>query len=539
MCYSICMALSFSQVQRISQKQSLKLSQIQIQSLNLLSLNSADFRSAIYTEVEKNPALEITRDSFEDGIETVSKSSGGLSDYTHISKAGRAEDDKSQAFQNVLESQADDRESLSEHLEFQLRTSKLTESQKTLGTKLIHNLDKDGFHILAPVSFLNLDENIPQDLEICLHTIQNLDPCGTCCANIGESLLVQARAQDEVPPAALFILETDLNFLYPPQPQKVLAKIKDYAAAESKKAFNTKDFSFVQNFTEDDIEDAIAFIKTLDPKPARDYSQNENSYIVPEVYVEKIPLVTNPEKMDDAFINGTGEGAHSFLIRTAQGLIPDVVVSKEYIDLAKEKSLPEEQKKKLSESVTNAKQFIDIIKYREQSIMTAACAIVERQTEFFEKGPGHLVPLTQRELAPILEVTESTVSRMANNKFLQCEWGIFPLKYFFTTGVVQEKPKLPPDATGIDIENGVNFSSGISQASTTSAAPDSNETPDVVSKDKILFEIKQILDSQPAGAKKLSDQKLSDMLAARGIKVARRTIAKYRSQANIESSYNR
>lgn len=522
MCYSIYMALSFSQVQRVTQKQSLKLSQIQIQSLNLLSLNSADFRSEIYKEVEKNPALEITGDSIEDGIENVSRASGTLSDYTHISKAGKFEDDKSQAFQNVLEAQADDRESLSDHLEFQFNASKLTESQKNLGIKLIHNLNKDGFHILAPVSFLNLDENTAEDLELCLKTIQNLDPVGCCCTNIEESLLIQAKAREQVPPAALFILETDLNFLYPPQPQKVLSKIKDFISIENKKAFNPKDYSEALDFTEADIEDAIAFIKTLDPKPARNYSQNENTFIVPEVYVEKIPLIQNEDKMDDAFINGTGEGAHSFVIRTAQGIIPEVVISKEYAELSKEKSLPEEQKKKLSESVTNAKQFIDIIKYREESIMTAACAIVERQIEFFEKGPGHLTALTQRELAPILEVTESTVSRMANNKYLQCEWGIFPLKYFFTTGVVQKKTD--PLAV-IDEDELINAAN--------------SPSPDVISKDKILYEIKKILEAQPASSKKLSDQKLSDMLAERGIKVARRTIAKYRAQANIESSYNR
>lgn len=528
MCYSINMALSFSQVQRVSQKQSLKLSQIQIQSLNLLSLNSADFRSEIYKEVEKNPALEITGDSVEDGIENVSKFSGGLSDYTHISSSGHFEDDKSQAFQNVLESQADERESLSDHLEFQLNASKLTESQKELGIKLIHNLDKNGFHVLAPVSFLNLEKNTPEDLEICLKTIQNLDPCGTCCTNIQESLLVQAKAHENVPPAALFILETDLNFLYPPQPQKVLSKIKDYAAEESKKAFNTKDYSFVKNFTENDIEDAVEFIKTLDPKPARDYSQNENSYIVPEIYVEKIPLIKDENKSDETFINGTGEDAHSFLIRTAQGIIPEVVVSKEYRELSKEKSLSDEQKKNISASVSNAKQFIDMIQFREQAIMTAASAIVERQIEFFEKGPGHLSALTQRELAPILDVTESTVSRMANNKYLQCEWGIFPLKYFFTTGVVQTKSVTE-----------VSAQTSFSEKENPAASGNASSNSEIVSKDRILFEIKQILDSQPAGSKKLSDQKISDMLSERGIKVARRTVAKYRSQANIESSYNR
>ena len=119
------------------------------------------------------------------------------------------------------------------------------------------------------------------------------------------------------------------------------------------------------------------------------------------------------------------------------------------------------------------------------------------QHEFFKKGPGNLAALKQKDVADILGVHETTISRMANSKYIQCQWGLFEVKYFFTNAVSD------------------------------------------TSKDQVLFQIKQILEEHKNDSKKLSDQKVADALAAKGINVARRTVAKYRAQLNIESSYNR
>ena len=498
------MALNFAQTQRLSQKQIQKLNQVQIQSLKYLAMNSFDLRDEVYAEVNKNPALEIVNDEIEDGEHEGSRSSG-LSDYTRTGSTTKTGEEKSDAFQNILESKADTRESLSEHLLFQFNVMDLKENQRLLGTKLIHNLDKNGFHILAPVSFINYETDTQEDLEKCISIIQNLDPVGCCCSNIEESLLVQARALENPPAAALFILDGHLSFLNPPVASRVLKRITDYVKEESEKAFNTKDYSFVKELDEQSIEEAIEFIKNLDPHPARNFSSNENAFIVPDVYVTKIPLAKTGNGTD-LIINGTGENAHSFLIKKASGVVPEVAVSKDYIDIAKMKNLPDEQKKKVSESIQNARQIIEMIKYRQDTILEAACAIVEAQTDFFEKGPGNLNPLVQRQIAELLSVHETTISRLANEKYLQCEWGIFPMKYFFTIGVAQGGDK---------------------------------KTGEMISKDRIVFEMKKLIEAQKPGEKKLSDQKLCDILNAMGIKVARRTIAKYRSQLNIASSYDR
>ena len=125
------------------------------------------------------------------------------------------------------------------------------------------------------------------------------------------------------------------------------------------------------------------------------------------------------------------------------------------------------------------------------------CLIVKKQHEFFSKGPGCLNELKQKDLAKELGIHETTVSRMANSKFVQCPQGFFPVRHFFT--------------------NAVNS----------------------ISRDKILSEIKDIIESRKDAAERLSDQKLCTLLEERGIKIARRTVAKYRGLLNIESSFKR
>lgn len=511
------MAMKFSQSQLASQKQVQKLSQLQIQSLKYLAMNSSDLRSEIFAEAEKNPALEISSDSYEiEDFDNAAFSrparSGVMSDYTRVGTASSAGQAKAEAYQEILESKADLRESLSEHLMQQFNLINLPKNQKILGEKLIHNLDKNGFHILAPFSFLDKVTDTPIDLEKCLDIIQNLDPVGTCCRNVEESLFIQAKSRDNAPEAALFILDGHLSFLDPPQAPRVLKRIRDFAKEESKKAFNTTDYSFIDEFDEEDIQEAIDFIKTLNPYAAGEYAPDENSFVIPDVYVDRVIAEDCEEKVEEGEggLSARGDlkarktGACDFKVRAARGVMPDVVLSEECLAIAGDKNVSPEQRSKMEQMVHDAKVFLESLKYREDSVFNASVAIVNFQKEFFDKGPGHLVPLRQKGLAEVLGVHETTVSRIANSKFLQCEWGLFPLKYFFVSGVAEE-----------------------------------DNADNAVSKDKILFEIKSILDAQPAGSKKLSDQKLADMLLERGIKVARRTIAKYRSQIGMGSSYTR
>lgn len=518
------MAANFSQVQRAVQKQALKLSQVQIQSLKYLELNALDLRGEIYSEVEKNPALEITGDRMEDGSFSVRTNGGPLSDNTKMGSESSSGEQKSRAFQEALESKADNRETLSAHLLSQFNLVSLPENQVLLGTKLIQNLDKSGCHILAPETFL-LPGDTRDDLKKCLEVIQNLDPVGCCVKNFSESLLVQAKIKGNASDAALFILDGHFDFLNPPVPEKILKRIKNFVEEEKKKAFSKQSYDSLLALTEDDILASVEFIKTLDPKPARDFSQDENVYVIPEVKVEKILIKDVKPGDQETVVEIPGDEEFCFRLKMDDFYLPALSLSSDYVSIEKDKSVPDSAKDSIRSGIQNARMFMDMLEYRRQLIFFATREIVRSQVEFFRDGPGHLAVLSQKDISERLEVHESTISRMANSKFLDCEWGVYPVKYFFT--------------------------SGISQSSKTENFPETNSTQEqknispveqnkgAVSKDRVVFELKKIIESTPPGAKPLSDRKISELLLSMGIKVARRTIAKYRYQLNLGSSYER
>ena len=151
-------------------------------------------------------------------------------------------------------------------------------------------------------------------------------------------------------------------------------------------------------------------------------------------------------------------------------------------------------------TIREAKAFLNEIAFRESTLLSAVNEIVKAQRAFFEKGPRFLAPLRQKDVAHIVGVHEATISRMATKKYLQCEWGLFEIGYFFTNQVGTDKST---SQTGVKAE------------------------------------IEEILKAHEGDKKPLSDQKIADMLAERGIKIARRTVAKYRAALNINSSYSR
>ena len=534
--------LVFRQSQRTVQIQSQKMSQRQIYSLNLLSMNSQDLRNEVFAAVDKNPALEIVKDPFT-GVSGVKEKSANSSDNLRFAKVSASGQEKSDSFQEVLESRPDERESLQEHLISQLNVSKVTPEQYELSRKLIENLDSSGFHILSPLSLL--DKNNPKHtiklLNFCLDLVQNFDPVGTCCANITESLLIQAKDRFDANDAALFLLDGHFDFLAPPREAAVLKKIHEFVENQKKLVFANSDGTYSgydsevnsnekidyhpENFTLDDIKEALAFIRSLEPQPARQFNSSSSAYVVPDVYVTKIPVSTDFEDEKDDVISGNGRV--SFKITVADNVIPSVALSKEYEKIEKEASSSEE-KKFVSSSLKAAKVFIEDLEFRNKTIVKACAEIVRLQLAFFEKGPQFLAPLRQKDVAEAIKVHEATVSRMANSKFIQCEWGLFPVKYFFSNSIVQSVKSNNPKMQ--KVESGQQNSDSIDKKQLASEA---------ISKESVKFEIAKIINSQPPDAKKLSDQKIVEQLEKIGIKIARRTVAKYRSQLNIESSYSR
>lgn len=535
-----------TQNQSLKQSQKLKMSMRQIQSLNLLNLPFDELRDEIYKTVEKNPALEIEADSFQDG-ETFSykDKSDYFSDNTRYSSFSNQE--ATDEFYKALDNTSDERRSLSDYLFHQLNMLDISKEKKELCSKLIENLGAKGFHILAPVSLLQKNNPIHTEkfLAECEHLLQKFDPIGVCCNDISHSLLIQALDKKNVPEAAIFILRGHLDFLDPPIPSKILKKVNRYIQEKTALEFSNEDSSKDESlypeldevlpnklFDENDIKDAIAFIKTLDPNPTRDFvtSKSKINYALPDVIVKKIPKMQpdsdgrlNFKTPDSLIVSEFCENC-SFSIECPKTSLPILKISNSFSDFAHELQNRSEEKMTESEkaslkfskdSIQSATAFIENIDFRYKTVLSASFEIVKRQHAFFEKGSRYLVPLRQKDVAGAIGVDDSTISRMANGKYLLCDWGLFPFSYFFT--------------------NAVNEATVQNQKINNIVGEESSPT----SKEGVKFEIKKILEEHKSDKKPLSDQKISDILSQRGIKIARRTVAKYRSELNIESSFSR
>lgn len=499
------------------QVQTQKMSQRQIMSLQILAYSNADLRGKIYEEVRKNPALEIIKDDFALGTTKSASEKTLFSDnirYASVSDKGQVASD---IFQAALESSADTSVTLQDHLEHQFLSRKRAKSEESLGLKLIHNLNDKGFHILAPVSLLDKnDPNQNEDLlNKCIEEIRNLDPVGCCCVNPEESLLCQAKMSADCPEAALFFLRNRLSLLDPPVLSKIMKKLRSLEEEQKKLSF-AEDFP---QFSEDDVSNALDFIKTLDPFPARNFGVSRNRYIFPDVYVSKRAL--DSQNLDRDFSPESNEivstdGKFVFSVEAAFDNLPQLSVSSDFENLSQKririvKSTEKSERIRAEhrfakQSVDEAKLFIKDISFRQTTILKVCAQIVRAQIAFFQNGPMFLSPLRQNDIAEAIGVHETTVSRAANGKFIQCEWGLFEICYFFSGAI---------------------------------KTTESFKSETALSKNSVMQTIKLIFEEHKNDEKPLSDQKLTDILAEKGIKIARRTVAKYRKQMNIDSSFRR
>lgn len=539
----------------------------QIQSLKLLSLGSDDLHSAVYEEVERNPALIIKSDRLESGARLRTER-WNPENGTRTGTAGSGGELASNNFQAALEAHADERETLQEHLLLQLHAMRLSAVQRELCEKLIKNLDASGFHLLAPESLLDRSDPAQTSaaLQHAMRTVQQLDPVGTCAANVQESLLIQARLRGNAPQFALFLLDGHLDFLSPPLPAKIVRKASAFLARQ-KQLFGQPQPDAYQDMpvTESSAEQALTFIRTLDPYPARNFGSGYTNFIAPDLYVQELPA-DGGDWHDDWEAGIVTGGGSAWQVRAAPGRVPQLALNPSFLKAREQEKLklPAEESRMLNQNLKDAQNFIDMLAFRSSTIVQTGCLIVKLQHEFFRRGPGNLVPLRQQDIAAALGVHETTISRAANNKYIQCAWGLYEIKYFFTGAVAAVSPAatapeavLPPEApvpqemppaTDALLQDKSPLPQAASPADSSpaeqpgGAQPENSAVPGsggAVSKDTVLHTISAILEEHRGDSKKLSDQKLSEILAERGIQVARRTVAKYRAQLHIESSYGR
>lgn len=470
--------------QQLTQRQQQKLSPLQIQQIKLLELNGIDLETRIDQELEENPALEeVDEFSTEPDSDDLPSEFESAGDETEDLSLGdyRTEDDipdyKLQqiyypgetARENIPYSE---NQSLHEFLSDQLHLKELSEEELKIGDYLIGNIDEDGY-IRRELSAVSDDLAFQYDLEVptsriedVLKIIQELDPPGVAARDLKECLLIQLKRRESSS-------ENDLAILI----------LENHFEAFSKKQYDKIIKSL--NISESQLKEAVRIITLLNPRPGGTWESNlisKLSQITPDFVVEAI----------------NGELIFSMFDQN----IPELRVNREYSDMLKSYANDKKgsvQKDAISfvkQKIDSAQWFIEAIKQRNTTLKRTMQAIIEIQRAFFLSGDeSDLKPMILKDVAEICGYDISTVSRVSTSKFVQTNYGIYPLKYFFSEGMT-------------------------------------NEEGEEVSTREIKAILKQCIDEE-SKTKPLTDEALGVELKKRGYDIARRTVAKYREQLNI------
>lgn len=486
--------MDYSQILSQKQQQTLKLSPRMIQSVNLLTLPVFDLRERILEEAEKNPALEIVRDPLVSG----SLSSSGL-----LPVAGGASMSESDAFQSFLESRPSREETLQEHLLEQLGETAVNEETASFARKIIENLNNRGFHVEPPESLffppeterhiLSTDQQ--KLLQKAIDLVRSFDPPGTACADVRESLWIQASLFNDRPILVNELLQNHFELLEKPRVQLI--------------------HRLFPSWNEDDIAEALDFIRALDPFPTRRFQTAQVQYAVPDVYV-----YTNDTDSIDF--------EDKFTVVAADSDLPVPAISPFFKKLAGEKGSSRETRSFALEQLKDAEWFLNSLSHRTQTLIKVMRAIVRFQKAFFLGVTKVPEPLRMKDVAEAVDVHEATVSRIASGKYVQCSRGLFEIRYFFSNAAVASPGR----------RDDISKKMVISAASSTSTQ--------IFSREAVKQKIAELLSETDTAAlasgdtaKKLSDSALSKKLAECGMPVARRTVAKYRAELNIASSFDR
>jgi RNA polymerase sigma-54 factor len=473
--------------QRLEQKMLQKLSPQQIQLMKLLQVPTIAIEERIKEELENNPALEEENKEYEDSQNEEEDYSDA---YDEISESEKEfdfsdyVDDDEGPYDRFASNYSQDQEeraipitggrSFHDLLYDQLRLRPISDEKKQIAQFLIGNIDDSGYlrrELRAMVDDLAFTQNIrtsEDELETLLEIIQDFDPPGVAARDLRECLVLQLQRKDKLDIGvnlALRILDTHFDEFSKKHYDKILKKF---------------------DINEDELKLAIDEILKLNPKPGN--SMSESSAVLEHV----VP--------DFSILNMDDELQISLNSRNA----PELKVSRKYHEMLEEYSQTKTVKNAaqrdaltfVKQKLDSAKWFIDAIKQRQNTLMITMQAIVDYQREYFITGDEtKLKPMILKDIADIINMDISTVSRVVNSKYVQTAFGTFLLKSFFSE----------------------------------SLSTDSGE-------EVSTREVKKILDDEIGREDKrkpLTDEKLCEILRDKGYNIARRTVAKYREQLNI------
>jgi len=475
------------------------------QSLALLQAPSLELKALVEQELQQNPVLEEVpeqeMDSREKAPDSEESSSGDEAepapvadlaeppeDVTFDAAAERLAENPADDFQaefeklvqmdqdwrdhfsqtnTVTRSSAEDEEkrefmfnsitveaSLAQHLMEQVRDTDLNDEDRGLAELLIGNVDDYGFLMVTVEELAASTRLLAERILQVLKVIQGFEPVGVGARDLRECLMLQLERGGK-------------------QDTMEYRIIRDHMEALGKRKIPEIARGIGQSV--DDVQAAMARIGRLEPRPGRAFLPVVEQYVAPEVFVAK-----------------NGEG---YVVTTNDEQIPHLRISNVYKDLMSAGENNAEVKNYIREKIRAGKFLIKSLHQRQATICNIGKEIVKRQSDFMDKGVAHLKPMTMSQVAEVVGVHETTVSRAVSGKYIQTPQGVFEMKYFFTAGL-------------------------------------QNSNGDNVSNTSVKDMVAEIFKAE-SNAKPLSDQEVVKMLTAKGINIARRTVAKYRDELGI------
>ncbi len=452
--------------------------------IKLLQLSRLEMVDMISQELENNPALEEFQDAADDNIApkqteisepeidtTVLKEvrveeniqndidwSNYLDEYN---TPGRTNFETEKKDAPVYETFIAGKKSLKDHLLWQLLMILPSDLEEKIGSLIIGNLNRDGYLEISIEEIAQTSGQPVQIVEYILKTLQTFDPIGVCARDLKECLLIQAEHFGLADPIVVEIITNHIKHL----------ENKNYKAICKALKISIKE-----------VVTAVNIIRMLEPKPGREYSEEEPQYISPDIYVYKY---------EDEFI----------IMLNDDGM-PKLRINPYYKKaVSRGEKIESKTKDYLQDKMRSAAWLIRSIHQRQKTIYKVMESILKFQKDFFEKGISHLKPMVLRDVAQDIEMHESTISRVTTNKYAYTPQGIFELKYFFNSSI--------------------NRLHGEAIASTS-----------------VQDKIRKIIESEDA-RRPHSDDKIAKLLKEANIDIARRTVAKYRELLGVLSSNKR
>jgi len=478
------MSLGLGLQQNLTLTQQLVMTPQLQQAIKLLQLSRLELASMIQQEMEENPALdevvsetpvEIERseeppeeNKGDENLkevtieEKVSNDTDWESYINEYNSTGRAHTERDLQEAPNYEAFTSARETLEDHLQWQLLMHGLTDEEQQIGSLIIGNLDIGGYLCASVEEIAGTGEFSIESVEKMLKIMQSFNPPGVCARDLQETLIIQINQ--------LGIDDPILNKI-------VTDHIKNLENKNYKKIANALDITIEK------VISAVHIIKYLEPKPGRQFATEEPHYITPDIHVYK-------------------DGDDFKIVMNDDGL-PKLKINRLYREaVSNGTELSKEAKTYLNDKMQSASWLIKSIHQRQKTIYSVMESIIKFQREFFEKGVAYLKPMILKDVAEDINMHESTISRVTTNKYTYTPQGLFELKYFFNSSIRRT--------------NG-----------------DSS-----MASESVKARIKTLINQEDPKSP-LSDNTITELLAEANIKIARRTVAKYREMLRILPSSKR